>query len=138
MIGSQQMLISRKIYSFKVRWEYSFMRSWKNWKSPIFCGEKAEAVLLVSDIKTMVKWTLVIIYGRIYIAEYSQVKIIIKSQIRMLFNDVLEKYLHISLFPDQWRKKGWIQVLDWKWCLEVLFLFQFTVNCSYFVKLYTR
>ena len=29
------------------------------------------------------------------------------------------------------RKTGWLLVLDFKWCLEGLFLFQFPVDCIY-------
>ena len=58
-----------------------------------------EAVLLVPDLKTMVKWTLVLIYGRFYINDYSQGEIIFEIQTRMVFIEVLEKYLHTPLFP---------------------------------------
>ena len=33
-------------------------------------------------------------------------------------------------------KKWKLQVLDWKWCLEGLFLFQVPIYCSYFMELY--
>ena len=42
----------------------------------IYSGENLEAVLLVPDLKAMVKWTPVVIYGRIYITAYFQGKII--------------------------------------------------------------
>ena len=32
--------------------------------------------------------------------------------------------------------KGWLQVLDYKWCLEVLFVFQLPLNYSYCVEVY--
>ena len=34
--------------------------------------KKSEAVLLVQDLKTMAKWTLVLTYGRLYITAYSK------------------------------------------------------------------
>ena len=75
-------------------------------KNPLFIVEKKlEAVLLVPDLKTIVKWTLVLIYGRFYITAYSQGKIIFESQMRILFNEVLEKYLQVPLFTGQRRKK---------------------------------
>ena len=67
----------------------------------LIVGKKLEAVLLVPDLKTMVKWTLVLIYGRFYITAYFQGKIIFESQMIMVFNEVLEKYLRIPLFPGQ-------------------------------------
>ena len=63
--------------------------------------KKSEAVLLVTDVKIMVKWTLVLICGRFYITAYSQGKIIFEIQIIMVFNEVLEKYSRIPLFPGQ-------------------------------------
>ena len=56
--------------------------------------------------KTMVKWTLVLIYGRLYITAYTQGKIIFESQTRMVFNEFPEKYLCIPLFTGQ-RRKNW-------------------------------
>ena len=53
----------------------------------------------------MVKWTVVLICGRLYITDYSQGEIIFENQTRMVFNEVLEKYLRIPLFPGQRRKK---------------------------------
>ena len=47
-----------------------------------------EAVLLVPDLKNTVKWTLVLIYGRFYITDYYQVKILFESHMRMVFNAV--------------------------------------------------
>ena len=48
-----------------------------------------EAVLLVPDIKAVVIWTLVLIYGRFYITDYYQGNILFESQMRMVFNEVL-------------------------------------------------
>ena len=102
------MLIPREFYSLKFRSEYYFIRSWK--KSSIYSGEKKlEAVLLVPDLKNMVKWTLVLIYGRLYIPAYSQGKIIFESQIRMVFNEVLVKDLRIPFFQvseEKWVTSG--------------------------------
>ena len=63
--------------------------------------KKTEAVLLVPDLKTMVKWTLVLIYGRLYITAYYKGGVIFESQMRTVFNENLEKYLLIPLFPGQ-------------------------------------
>ena len=60
-----------------------------------------EEVLLVSDLKTMVEWTLVLIYGRLYINYYSQGKILFESQMIIVFNEVPEKELRIPIFPGQ-------------------------------------
>ena len=35
-----------------------------------------------------------------------------------------------------WRKTGWLQVLDFKWCLEGLFMFQVPLHWRYRVELY--
>ena len=60
--------------------------------------EKLEVVLLVQDPKTMVKWTLVTIYGRFYITDYYQGKTIFESHMRMVFNEFLEKFTYSSFF----------------------------------------
>ena len=55
-----------------------------------------KVVLLVSELKTKVKWTLVVIYCRFYITDYSQWNIIFESQTIMVFNEVLgEKYIFL-------------------------------------------
>ena len=59
--------------------------------------KKTEAVLLVSDLKAMVKWTLVLIYGRLYINDYYHGNILFESQMRLVFNEVLEN-IHLFLF----------------------------------------
>ena len=70
-------------------------------KKTLFIVEKKlEAVLLVADLKTMVTWTLVLIYGRFYITAYSQGKINFEGQMIMVFIEVFEKDLRIPLFPD--------------------------------------
>ena len=75
------------------------------------------------------KWTK--IKKKHCITGYSQGKVLFESQTRMVFNEVPEKYLRIPIFPGKRTKNGWLQVLDWKWCLEGLFLFRFTVHCIY-------
>ena len=57
--------------------------------------------------KNMVKWTLVLIYGRFYITDYFQGKMIFESQTRMLFNEVPEKRFTYSSFSGSVKKK-WV------------------------------
>ena len=78
------------------------MGSWEKKENySIFSGEKMKAVILVPDIKTMVKWTLVLIYGRFYINDYSQGKILFESQMIMVFNEVLGEIFTYSYFSGQ-------------------------------------
>ena len=71
-------------------------------KFTLFIAEKkAEAVLLVPDLKTMVKLILVLIYGRFYINDYSQGKILFESQMIMVFNEVLGEIFTYSYFSGQ-------------------------------------
>ena len=77
-------------------------------KSSIYSGEnKLEVILLVPDLKIMVKWTLVIIYGRFYINAYSQGKIIFESHMIMVFNEVPGKRSTNSSFSRSVKKK-WV------------------------------
>ena len=65
-----------------------------------------EAFLLVPDIKTTVKWALLLIHGRFYITDYSQGKILFESQIRMVFNEVLENIYLFLFFQVSEEKNG--------------------------------
>ena len=66
-----------------------------------------EAILLVPELKTMVKWTLVLIYGRLYITSYYQKKIIFEIQTIMVFNEALVKISVYSSFSRSVKKK-WV------------------------------
>ena len=80
------------------------MRSWEN---PLFIEEKKIGSGFTGPRpKTTVKWTLVLIYARFYITDYSQGKIIFESQMILVFNEVLEKYLCIPLFKVSEEKNG--------------------------------
>ena len=57
--------------------------------SSIFSRENPEAILLVPNLKNMAKWTLVLIYGRFYITNFTQGKLLFEIQIRTVFNEVL-------------------------------------------------
>ena len=81
------------------------MRSWKN--LPFIVEKILEAVSLVPDLKTMVKWTLVLIYGRLYITDYSQGKIIFEIQMRTLSNEVPGEIFTYSSFSRS-VKKEWV------------------------------
>ena len=51
----------------------------------------------------------------------------------MVFYEFPEKKIYVFLFLQvSEEKNGWLQALDWRWFLEGLFLFQVTVNFSYF------
>ena len=63
----------QRILLFEIQMIILFHEVPKKIKFPLFIVEKKtpEAVLLVPDLKTMTKWTLVLIYGRLYITDYS-------------------------------------------------------------------
>ena len=63
--------------------------------------------LLVPDLKIIVKWKLVLIYGRFYITTYSQGKILFENQTRMVFNEVSGKRFSYSSFFRSLKKK-WV------------------------------
>ena len=112
------------------------MRSWKN--PPFIVEKKLESVLPVPNLKTMVKWTLVLIYGRLYKIVYSQGKIIFESQITMVFNKVLGKIFLYSSFSRSVKKKWVASSFGLRVILGGSLFFQITVNCSYIVKLDPR
>ena len=86
------------------------MRSWEN---PLFIEEKKIGSGFTGPRpKTTVKWTLVLIYARFYITDYSQGKIIFESQMIMVFDEVLEKIYVFLFFQASEEKIGWLQVLD--------------------------
>ena len=55
----------------------------------------------------MVKWTLVLIYGRLRITAFSQGKIIFEIQMRILFNEVPGEIFTYSSFSRSVKKK-WV------------------------------
>ena len=87
-----------------------------------------EAVLLIPDLKTMVKLTLVLIFGRFYINDYSQGKIIFEIQIIMVFNAVLKNIHIFFFFQVSERKRGdfrfWIESDAWRvsFCFRSLYI----------------
>ena len=88
-------------------------------KFTLFIAEKkSEAVLLVPDLKTMVKWTLVLIYGTLYITAYYQGKIIFKIHTGMVFNEFLGKRFTYPSFSRSVNKMGgfrfWIESDSWR------------------------
>ena len=96
----------QRILIFKSQTRILFHEVLENKTFPLFIVEKkTEAVLLVPDLKTKVKWTLVLICGRFYINAYSQGKIIFEIQMIMVFNEALE---NIYVFVFRPVKKKWV------------------------------
>ena len=80
-------------------------------------------------MKTIVKWTLLPIYGRFYITDYSQVNIIFETKMRMAFNEVLEKISTYSSFYRPVKNKMgdfrfWIESDAWRvsFCFRSLYI----------------
>ena len=77
----------------------------------------------------MVKWTLVLIYGRFYIIAYSQGSIIFEGQVIMVFNEVPGKIFTNSSFSGSMKKKMddfrfWIESDAWRisFCFRSLYI----------------